>query len=109
MGMELEWKGTGVTEQGVLARVTPRQEADVGLLARIKPGQVMVEVDAKYFRPTEVDTLLGDPTRAKQKLGWSPRVSFGDLVAEMVREDLAVALRDQLCRREGFRTFSFHE
>jgi len=56
-----------------------------------------------------VDALLGDPTKAKERLGWQPQVKFQELVAEMVREDLKDAERDQLCKREGFRTFRYHE
>jgi GDPmannose 4,6-dehydratase len=68
-----------------------------------------VAVDQRYFRPTEVETLLGDPTKAREKLGWRPRVKFHELVAEMVREDFAAAQRDELCRREGFRVCDYHE
>ena len=68
-----------------------------------------VEIDSRYFRPTEVDTLLGDLSKAKNNLGWSPKVTFRELVSEMVREDLKEAERDQLCKREGFRTFRYHE
>jgi GDPmannose 4,6-dehydratase len=70
---------------------------------------VLVEIDPRYFRPTEVDTLLGDATKAREKLGWKPTVSLEQLVAEMVREDLKIAERDELCKREGFRVFSYHE
>jgi GDPmannose 4,6-dehydratase len=68
-----------------------------------------VAVDPRYFRPTEVETLLGNPAKAKARLGWAPRVSFTELVAEMVREDLKAAERDELCRREGFATYDHHE
>ncbi|MNL89402.1 GDP-mannose 4,6-dehydratase [compost metagenome] len=70
---------------------------------------MLVEVDPRYFRPTEVETLLGDPTKAKEKLGWSPRTSFEALVKEMVTEDLKAAQRDDLCVREGFEVFAAHE
>jgi GDPmannose 4,6-dehydratase len=69
----------------------------------------MVEVDPRYFRPAEVETLLGDPTKAREKLGWVPRISWQELVSEMVREDLKSAERDALCRREGFATPDYHE
>ena len=72
-------------------------------------GKVLVKVDPRYFRPTEVETLLGDPSKAKAVLGWSPRTSFGELVSEMVREDLREAEKDELCRREGFRTYNYFE
>lgn len=93
VGNDIIWKGEGVSEKGVNA----------------DNGKVIVEVDERYFRPTEVDALIGDPTKAREKLGWSAKVTFKELVSEMVSEDLKDAERDQLCRREGFRTFRFHE
>jgi GDPmannose 4,6-dehydratase len=92
LGLHISWKGKGVKEKGYDAA-----------------GRCIVAVDPRYFRPTEVETLLGDATKAKEKLGWKPRIAFKDLVAEMVREDLKAAERDELCRREGFRTFDYHE
>jgi GDPmannose 4,6-dehydratase len=83
----------GVDEQGVDAR----------------SGRCVVAVDPRYFRPTEVDTLLGDPSKAREKLGWVPKTSFEQLVEEMVRADLQAAQRDALCRREGFTVFDHHE
>ncbi|MGW8322517.1 MAG: GDP-mannose 4,6-dehydratase, partial [Thermodesulfobacteriota bacterium] len=109
VGVGLEWKGSGVGEKGVVARINKAREGATPGANHIRPGQLVVEVDPRYFRPTEVETLLGDASRAREKLGWSPKVSFGDLVSEMVREDLAAAERDHLCQRKGFRTFSFHE
>jgi GDPmannose 4,6-dehydratase len=92
LGMKLEWTGRGVEEKGF-----------------DRNGNCVVAVDPRYFRPAEVETLLGDPSRARTKLGWSPRVRFGELVAEMMREDLKAAERDELCRKEGFRVFAYHE
>jgi GDPmannose 4,6-dehydratase len=66
-------------------------------------------VDPRYYRPTEVETLLGDPTKAREKLGWVPKISFAELVSEMVRSDLEDAKRDELCLRHGFNTFDYHE
>ena len=66
-------------------------------------------VDPRYFRPTEVETLLGDPTKAREKLGWVPRTTFDELVAEMVREDLKSAERDELIKRHGFKAMDYHE
>jgi GDP-D-mannose dehydratase len=63
----------------------------------------------RYFRPTEVETLLGDPTKAKEKLGWTPKISFAELVAEMVREDLKAAERDELVKKHGYKTMDYHE
>jgi GDPmannose 4,6-dehydratase len=93
LGMRLEWRGKGVQEQGVDA-VT---------------GKTIVKVDPRYFRPTEVDTLLGDPSKAKTKLGWSAKVGFDELVADMVQGDLEHARRDALIAREGFKTYRRHE
>jgi GDPmannose 4,6-dehydratase len=73
------------------------------------PGQVVVRIDPRYYRPTEVETLLGDPTKAREKLGWSPRTTFEEMVAEMVRCDLEEARRDELCHRKGFKVFNYHE
>jgi GDPmannose 4,6-dehydratase len=103
IGVEIEWKGKGVDEKGVVAGVgragVGGQGSEVGGL---QPGDVVVEVDPRYFRPTEVDFLLGDATKAREKLGWSPRISFDEMVSEMVREDLEQASKDQLCRESGF-------
>ena len=72
-------------------------------------GNCIVAVDPRYFRPTEVETLLGDPSKAKEKLGWTPHITFKDLVAEMVREDLKSAERDELVKRHGFNAYDYHE
>lgn len=93
VGISIRWEGKGVDEKGYDA----------------KTGALLVEVDPRYFRPTEVETLLGDSTKAKEKLGWTPEISLDDMVAEMVRGDLRIAERDELCRREGFDTFDYNE
>ena len=93
LGIELVWEGSGVDEVG-------RDRAS---------GRVLVRIDPRYFRPTEVDSLLGDSSKARRELGWSPQISFEELVAEMVEADLELARRDALMRREGFKTFSRHE
>jgi GDPmannose 4,6-dehydratase len=92
LGIALTWRGSGVDEKGF-----------------DESGRCIVSVDPRYFRPTEVDTLLGDASKAKAKLGWTPRVSFRKLVSEMMRDDLKSAERDDLVRRSGYRTFDFHE
>ena len=93
LGMRLRWEGEGVAERGIDGRT----------------GRCVVAVDPRYFRPTEVDTLLGNPAKARKQLGWKPRVGFDELVAEMVREDLKTAERDELCRREGYVTYAYNE
>jgi GDPmannose 4,6-dehydratase len=90
LDMPLRWEGRGVEEKGIDPAT----------------GKVMVAVDRRYFRPTEVDTLLGDASKAREKLGWEPRVSFEELVSEMVQTDLKEAQRDNLCQQEGFSTFN---
>jgi GDPmannose 4,6-dehydratase len=105
LGMEIRWEGEGVSEQGywVNNSGSPRASGprdDVGAI---------VKVDPRYFRPTEVETLLGDPSNAKAKLGWTPKISFEELVAEMVREDLKSAERDELIKRHGYTPMDYHE
>ncbi len=92
LGMAIRWQGHGVEEKGYDDR-----------------GRCVVAVDPHYFRPSEVESLLGDPAKAKAKLGWSPRVRFEELVAEMVREDLKAAERDELVKKHGYSAYDFHE
>jgi GDPmannose 4,6-dehydratase len=80
-----------------------------GKQAKCKPGDVVVRVDPRYFRPTEVETLLGDPTKARERLGWQPRISFGELVKEMVESDYVAARRDALVKMAGFTAYDYHE
>ena len=70
---------------------------------------MIVRVDPRYYRPTEVESLLGNPNKAKAKLGWAPKVKFEELVAEMVREDLKTAKRDELIKHHGYAAYDFHE
>lgn len=72
-------------------------------------GDIVVKVDPRYFRPAEVETLLGDPTKAKQKLGWEAKTAFEELVAEMVRADLEIAQRDELVKCSGYQVFNYNE
>ena len=92
LGMTLRWQGEGIDEKGYDAN-----------------GKCVVAVDQRYFRPTEVETLLGDPSKAKEKLGWVPQTNFEDLVAEMVREDLKSAERDELVKKHGYTAMDYHE
>lgn len=98
LGMRLEWRGSGTDEEGVVVEVQ-----DKGLdLADDLMGRTIVRIDPRYFRPTEVETLLGDPSKAKEKLGWVPQTSFGELVSEMMEHDLDSARRFKLLRDAGY-------
>jgi len=92
LGLNVRWAGEGMDEKGYDAS-----------------GKCIVAVDSRYFRPTEVETLLGDATKAKEKLGWTPKITFKELVTEMVREDLKAAERDELIKRHGYTAFHRHE
>ncbi|WP_289020743.1 GDP-mannose 4,6-dehydratase [Desulfobacter postgatei] len=107
LGITLAWKGAGVDEQGIVEAVAPYKAG--GGAADVTPGDVVVRVDPMYFRPAEVETLLGDPAKAKSKLGWQPRISFEDMVKEMVAHDMKEAGRDALCRKEGFTVCNYDE
>ncbi|REL36557.1 GDP-mannose 4,6-dehydratase [Thalassotalea euphylliae] len=96
LGISIEWRGTGVDEIGVVKAVKSEHAPSV------KAGEVIVRVDKKYFRPAEVETLLGDPSKAKQKLGWQPETSFEAMVQEMVQHDLAIAKQHALLKSNGF-------
>jgi GDPmannose 4,6-dehydratase len=102
LGITLRWEGKGIDETGIIDSIADSNTS-------LKPGQVLVKVDPRYFRPTEVETLLGDPSKAKEKLGWEPKITLKEMVAEMVREDLSIAQRDDLCKKEGFKTFNYNE
>ena len=93
LGIDICWRGTGVDEKGY----------------DTETGKVIVAVDPEYFRPTEVESLLGDPTKAKEKLGWVPGISFQTLVSEMAKQDLMEAKRDYLCKNHDFEIFEYNE
>lgn len=92
IGLSIIWQGEGISEKGYDVK-----------------GNCIIAVDPRYFRPTEVETLLGDATKAKEKLGWTPKISFKELVSEMIREDLKAAERDELVKRHGFNVFDHYE
>ncbi len=93
LDMRIRWEGSGIDERGYDA----------------KSGRCVVHVDSRYFRPTEVETLLGDASKARKQLGWAPTTTFDELVSEMVSEDLELAERDAMIEREGYRTYRYHE
>ncbi len=101
LGMRIEWDGSDTDEVGRVAESIDGESPNI--------GDVIVRIDPRYFRPTEVETLLGDPTKAKNQLGWEPKISFEQLVTGMVEHDLEVAQRDALVARKGFQVFDHHE
>jgi GDPmannose 4,6-dehydratase len=110
LGIKLRWQGEGVEEVGIVESVSAFGGTTEACWAgHVKKGDVIVHVDPRYYRPTEVQTLLGDPTKAQEKLGWKPKTTFEELVREMVLTDLEEAKRDALCRSNGFNTFNYHE
>ena len=102
LGIRIEFSGVGEAEVGTVARID-------GERASCKPGDVVVKVDPRYFRPTEVETLLGDASKAKAKLGWTPKITLAELVSEMVEADYASAQRDSLVKEAGFRAYDYNE
>jgi len=101
LGMQLSWTGTGIETCACVASTGDHE----GVI----PGQVIVRVDPRYFRPTEVETLLGDASKARDKLGWEARITFDSLVKEMVDSDLAAARKYALIRNNGFKAYAYHE
>src|SRR5208337_1837808 len=110
LGIELEWKGKVLSEQGIIAALNPSallsQYSRHGSLHSIKTGKPVIFVDPRYFRPAEVDRLLGDPAKAQAKLGWRAEISFDGLVKEMIAFDLQEAVRENVCRCNGFEVLS---
>jgi GDPmannose 4,6-dehydratase len=136
IGVEIEWRGEGVDEVGIVVggeRLEAEGEGTEGRgqkteIKAAKPrylksdanaadfrersmraGDVLVEVDPRYFRPTEVEYLLGDASKAREVLGWEPKISFNEMVSQMVKEDLEEAARDQLCRESGFKVHNYSD
>ena len=117
LGIMLRWEGEGVDEIGIVDSYEDRQsitasnddKADRLKIKAPEEGDVIIRVDPRYFRPTEVESLLGDPSKAKNELGWEPKTSFDELVKEMVLADMEVAKRDKLVEKHGFRSFNYHE
>lgn len=126
LGLKLDWEGKGVDEVAtvtsfdkkkllsLLSRQIEKEPSAtqdafiketrdaIDANSQLCPGSVIVRIDPRYFRPTEVETLLGDPSKARTKLGWEPRITFAELVQEMIEEDFIIARRDNLCRQAGF-------
>ena len=102
LGIKIKWEGAKEQEVGIVESVSDQCKS-------LKPGDVIVKVDPRYYRPTEVETLLGDPSKAKEKLGWVPEISFEEMVKEMTENDLNIAKRDSLLKNKGFSTPDFKE
>jgi GDPmannose 4,6-dehydratase len=102
LGITLSFLGVGEQEIGTVCAADAAR-------AKCRPGDVIVKVDARYFRPTEVETLLGDASKAKTKLGWSPKIPLADLVREMVTSDFDAARRDSLVKEAGFQAYDYNE
>jgi GDPmannose 4,6-dehydratase len=128
LGIKIRWEGSGIEEKGIVDSVMSSESLlnskknsslitdhsspithNTQVSDHLSPRRVIVAVDPRYFRPTEVETLLGDPTKAKEKLGWEPKITFEELVREMVAHDLNLALKDKLCNDHGFEAFNYHE
>lgn len=93
LGIQIRWEGQGVNERGF----------------DIATGKCIVQVDPRYFRPTDVETLLGDASKVRQKLSWTPKITFQELVSEMVRSDLQSVQRDELVKKHGFSAYDYHD
>lgn len=102
LGIGLRFEGSGVDEIAIVDSIDNPQST-------LQPGTIVVRVDPRYFRPTEVETLLGDPSKAREKLGWRPTITFEELVAEMAQADFEAARRDALVKSAGFQAFNYNE
>ena len=107
VGIELRWEGEGLEEKGIVATYEPSPVIQpclerIGKKVALAEGDVLVSVDPRYFRPTEVESLLGDPTKAREKLGWTPEISFPEMITEMVAYDVREASRESICLHSGF-------
>jgi GDPmannose 4,6-dehydratase len=110
LGIEVEFSGKDEHERGVIIDVDEELVAKLGLSdVNLKPGTIVVQVDEKYFRPTEVDLLLGDPTKANTKLGWKPKYDLPALVQDMVQSDLHLMKKDEYLKDGGFKTLNYFE
>jgi len=106
VGIQIEWEGKGISERGIIRDIKPtallkkydRREQ----LRDLHKGKTVVAIDPRYFRPTEVDTLLGDPTKAREKLGWKQKISFDQMVSEMIEHDLKEGMREAIWKQKGF-------
>jgi len=115
-GLEIEFKGTGADEKGYLVGIDEKlfiqkvgEQYLEGLRSKVEGRKSVVEVDPRYFRPTEVDLLIGDPTKAQTKLGWKPEYDLKGLVEDMMQSDIHLMKKDAYLREGGFRTMNYFE
>jgi GDPmannose 4,6-dehydratase len=110
LGIEIEFSGKDESERGVIVDIDEEKIEELGLNSEgLKFGQTVVKVDPKYFRPTEVDLLIGDATKANEKLGWQPKYDLQALVSDMVQSDLHLVKKDDYLKRGGFQTLNYFE
>ncbi len=108
LGISISWEGEGLNQTGTVEAISDNEVSE-HVFRELEPGDTIVRVDPRYFRLTEVETLLGDPSKAKSELGWTPKITFEELVSEMVLEDLKSAERDELVKRHGYSAYDYHE
>lgn len=110
VGIEIEFSGKGIYEKAVVVDINEDRMLSLNLDPnQVRFGQTIVKIDERYFRPTEVELLIGDATKAKEKLGWQPKSSLNEMIAEMVEGDLSLMRKEQLLKREGFTTLNYYE
>ncbi|MNR17124.1 GDP-mannose 4,6-dehydratase [compost metagenome] len=110
LGITVEFSGKDEQEKGVIIDVDQEKATQLGLnLESLKLGETVVKVDPKYFRPTEVDLLLGDPTKSKTKLGWQPKYDLQALVEDMMRSDLNLMKKDEYLKQGNYKTLNYFE
>jgi len=110
IGVKLEYKGEGINEKGIIKSIDKNNQIIKRSKLNIQNsiGKTIISVDEKYFRPTEVEALLGDPSKAKEKLGWKPKVTFEEMVHEMMENDINIAKRDSLVKKHGYKTENYY-
>lgn len=110
LGLELAFEGEGVNEKGIISNIDLARAEELALnTSKLHVGKEVISVDAKYFRPTEVDLLIGDATKSKEKLGWTPKHTLNDLVNDMMQSDLHLMKKDEYLKDGGFKTLSYFE
>ena len=106
LGIEIEFKGKGIDEKGIVVNVSNDEFKNI---ATLKTGNIIVKVDSRYFRPTEVDLLLGNPTKAQEVLKWKTEYNIDDLIKDMVKNDLKLMKKDKFLKDGGYETLNYHE